>query len=120
MAYEIVPLKHEHLAAWYGDEAYQATIKGVAAFVDGKLAAVAGFHIVRGTVVAFCGLSDEARRYRKTIHKTALELMEEAKGRHKRILALCDPKEPTAPNWLKRLGFRQGEGDVWEWRIGEA
>lgn len=114
---EIVPLTHELLAEWYGDKAYQPTVKGVAAFVDGKMVALAGFWLSKGNVIAFCELRDEARPFRKTIHKTALDLMDEAKRRHKRIIALCDENEPTAPNWLRRLGFRQGEGDVWEWLI---
>lgn len=117
MAHEIVPLTHEHLAEWYGEEGYQPTVKGIAGFVDGKLVAVAGFWLSRGNVIAFCELRDEARPFRKTIHRTALELMEAAKQRHKRIIALCDPNEPTAPNWLRRLGFVEGDGGIWEWRI---
>ena len=118
MGYEIVPLTHEHLADWYGEEGYLPTVKGIAAFVDGKLVAVAGFWLSKGNVIAFCNLRDGARPYRKTIHRVALELMAEAKRRHKRIIALCDRNEATAPNWLRRLGFVPAEGDIWEWRIG--
>lgn len=117
MAHEIVPLTHEHLAEWYGDDGRQPTVKGIAAFVDGKLVAVAGFMIARGNVVAFCELREEARPFKKTIHRTAIELMNEAKRRHKRIIAQRDPGEPTSANWLRRLGFAPYEGDVWEWRI---
>lgn len=117
MPHEIVPLRHEHLSEWYGEEGRQPTVKGIAAFVDGKLAAVAGFMIVGGRVVAFCDLKEEARPYRKSIHQTALKLMADAKQRHKRIIAYCDPKEPTAPNWLRRLGFREEDGGIWAWQI---
>lgn len=117
MAHEIVPLTHEHLAEWYGADGYQPTVKGIAGLVDGKLVAVAGFLLSQGNVIAFCELKDEARPFKKTIHRTAIELMEAAKKQHKRIIAKRDPDEPTAANWLRRLGFVQGEGDVWEWRI---
>ena len=118
-AYEIVPLTHAHLVEWYGERAKEPTVKGIAAFVGSKLVAVAGFRLDRGLVIAFCDLREEARPFKKTIHKTAIELMDSAKRRHKRILAVCDPDEPTASNWLRRLGFRQSEGDVWEWRTSE-
>lgn len=117
MSHEVVPLTHEHLAEWYGDDGRQFTVKGIAGFVDDKLVAVAGFMFARGNVIAFCDLREEARPFKKTIHRTAIELMEEAKRRHKRIIAKRDPNEPTSANWLRRLGFVQGEGDIWEWRI---
>lgn len=117
MTPEIVPLTHEHLADWYGSEGYLPTVKGIAGFVDGKLVAVAGFWITQGKVVAFCNLREEARPYRKTMHRVAVELIEAAKLRHKRILAVCDPAEPTAPRWLSRLGFQHEEGDTWSWQI---
>lgn len=115
-AYEIVPLTHGHMREWYGEQGILATIKGVAGFVDGKLVAVAGFRIFRGEVLAFCGLKAEARPFKIAMHKTALALFDEARRYHKRIVAQCDPDEPTAPRWLKRLGFVQEDGDVWIWR----
>ncbi|AWC25595.1 hypothetical protein WHT83_06225 [Aminobacter sp. P9b] len=117
MTPEIVPLTHEHLADWYGQEGYLPTVKGIAGFVDGKLVAVAGFWLTQGKVIAFCNLRDEARPLRKTMHKTAIDLIETAKKQHKRIIARCDPDEPTAPNWLRRLGFQHEEGDIWSWQI---
>lgn len=117
MTAEIVPLTHEHLVDWYGSEGYLPTVKGIAGIVNGKLVAVAGFWMTKGKVIAFCNLRPEARPYRKLMHRTALELMVEAKRRHKRIIAICDPNEPTAPNWLRRLGFQQEEGDMWSWQI---
>lgn len=117
MSHEIVPLTHEHLAEWYGEKGYLPTVKGIAGLVDGKLAAVAGFWLSQGNVIAFCELRDAARPFKKTIHRTAIELMANAKKQHKRIIALRDPDEPTAANWLRRLGFVRSEGDVWEWRI---
>lgn len=116
---EIVPLTHEHLADWYGERGYLPTVKGIAAILDGKLIAVAGFWLTKGLVIAFCNLREEARPFRKTMHRVALDLMTEAKRRHKRIIAKCDPGEATAPNWLRRLGFREEEGEVWAWQISE-
>jgi hypothetical protein len=119
MIAEIVPLTHEHMRQWFGDIGGVPTVKGIAGFVDGNLVAVAGFRILRGEVLAFCGLKDEARPFKKTMHQTALHLMAEAKQRHKRILAKCDPDEPTAPAWLRRLGFTHEEGDLWVWLTSE-
>lgn len=116
---EIVPLTHEHLEAWYGHDGRAPTVKGIAGFVDGKLVAVAGFWLNKGVVIAFCSLKHEARPYKLLIHRTALKLFAEAKQRHKRIIAVCDANEPTAPNWLRRLGFRHEEGDIWSWQISD-
>lgn len=115
MSHEIIPLTHEHMREWFGDIGGVPTIKGIAGFVDGKLVAVAGFRIFRGEVLAFCGLKDEARPFKVAMHRTAVRLMDEAKRRHKRIIAQCDPDEPTAPAWLRRLGFRHEEGELWVW-----
>ncbi|ESY02743.1 hypothetical protein [Mesorhizobium sp. LNJC405B00] len=119
MAHEVVPLTREHLTGWYGDKGSGPTVRGIAGIVDGKLAAVAGFWFSRGNVIAFCSLKPEARPYRHAIHRTALGLMQEAKTRHKRIIALCDRDEKTSAKWLSRLGFKPDEGDVWTWQTSE-
>lgn len=116
MSTEIVPLTHEHMRQWCGETGSLPTIKGIAGYADGKLVAIAGFRIFRGEVVAFCDLRDGARPFKKLIHKTALKLMASATKHHRRIVAQCDPNEPTAPSWLRRLGFHHVEGDLWEWQ----
>lgn len=117
MAHEIVPLTRDHLLEWYGDDGAGPTVRGIAAILDGKLVAVAGLWFSRGNVIAFCALKDEARPYKLTIHKTALAIINDAKTRHKRIIAICDGNEKSSASWLSRLGFRQEEGDLWAWQI---
>lgn len=113
----IVPLEREHLVEWYGDDGRGPTVKGIAAFLDGKLIAVAGLRITAGHVIAFCDLRDEARPWKVAMHRTAVRLLDEAKARHRRILAICEEHEPTAERWLTRLGFKPQEDGVWEWRL---
>jgi len=113
---EIVPLTRDHLVDWYGDDGRGPTVKGVAGFVDGKLVAIAGFRLTGGHVIAFCDLRDEARPWKAAIHRTAVRLIQEAKGRHRRILAICEENEPTAPKWLTRLGFVEQDDGVWAWQ----
>lgn len=112
----IVPLTHDHLVEWHGEEGRGPSVKGVAAYVEGKLVAVAGLFYMPGHVVAFCDLKDEARPYKMLIGLTAARVIREAKQRHKRILAMIDRKEPTAETWLTRLGFTHEHGDLWIWR----
>ena len=112
----IVPLTHEHLAEWYGDEGRKPSINGIAGFIGGKLVAVAGLFYMPGNVVAFCELKEEARAHRLLIALTAARLLNKAKQRHKRIIAMVDRAEPTAERWLSRLGFEQESGDMWIWR----
>lgn len=111
-----MPLTHEHLQEWYGESGRAPTVKGVAGFVDGELVAVAGFALTAGKVVAFCELKEEARPYKTAIHRTAVRLFKDAMRYHRRILAYCDENEPTAPAWLRRLGFEAQEDGVWVWR----
>lgn len=117
MVPEIVPLTRDHVIEWYGEDGRGPTFRGIAAFLDGKMIAIAGFRIMRGNVIAFCDLKDEARPFKTAIHRTAIGLLGEAKSRHRRILAVCDANETTAPKWLTRLGFcPTDEPEVWEWR----
>jgi hypothetical protein len=113
---EIVPLRREHLVDWFGEDGNRPTVKGIAALVDGKLIAIAGVRYVFGTVVMFCGLRDEARPYRKTMHKVALALVREAGERHRRLIAEPDDDEPTSRRWLSRLGFEPDDDGIWVWR----
>ncbi|RWI22881.1 MAG: hypothetical protein EOQ92_18375 [Mesorhizobium sp.] len=119
MAHEVVPLTREHLLEWYGEDGKGPTVRGIAGLVDGKLAAVAGFWFSGGTVIAFCSLKDEARPYRHAIHRTALSLLNDAKARHKRIIAMRDKDEKTSEKWLSRLGFKPDDGDVWIWQTSD-
>lgn len=111
-------LTHAHLEAWFGERGRGPTVKGVAAFIDDRMIAIAGFMLRHGRVLAFCGLKDEARPLKHHIHRAALRLMAEAKGRHARIVAFCDEDEPGAAKWLSRLGFREDGNGAWIWSRG--
>jgi hypothetical protein len=118
MTARVEPLRREHLVAWHKDKGAGPTIlRGVAGFVDDQLVAVAGLVFAGGHVVAFCDLKEEARPHKTLIHWAATKLMREAKKRHKRIIAQCDPQEPGAARWLQRLGFVHEEGDLWAWQV---
>jgi hypothetical protein len=113
---EIVPLRRGHLVEWFGEDGLRPTVKGIAVLLDGKLIAIAGVRYVHGTVVMFCGLREEARAFKKTTHKVAIELVREASGRHRRIIAEPDDDEPTSRRWLSRLGFEPDDDGIWVWR----
>lgn len=112
----LVPLTHDHLVEMLGEEGRRPSIKGVAGYVDGKLAGVGGLFYMPGHVVVFCELKEEARKHGLVIALAAAKLIREAKRRHKRIIAMIDRNEPTAETWLTRLGFVPENGDLWIWR----
>jgi len=111
----IVPLTHDHLVEMLGEDGRRPSVKGIAAYVGGKLVGVGGLFFMPGHVVAFCELREEARPYRTTIAMAAAVLIREAKRRHKRIIAMIDRTEPTAEKWLTKLGFTHQQGDLWTW-----
>lgn len=113
---EIVPLRREHLVEWFGEDGNRPTVRGIAVHLDGDLIAIAGVRYAYGTVIMFCGLRDEARQFRKTIHKVALGLVKEAGERHRRVIAEPDDDEPTSRRWLSRLGFEPDDDGIWVWR----
>ena len=117
MTVRIEPLLRQHLVEWDSQRGNGPTIlRGIAGFVDDELVAVAGLVSSGGLIVAFCNLKDAARPHKTLIHWSAIKLMREAKKRHKRIMAHCDPDEPGAARWLQRLGFKNEEGDIWAWQ----
>lgn len=113
---EIVPLKHEHLVAFYGPDGRGPSVKGVAGLVDGELVGVGGFALLGGKVLAFCDVKEAARPFKMAIHRSAVRLMCEASKRHRIIFAEIDGNEAGAAAWLSRLGFTEDEGGRWIWR----
>lgn len=112
----VVDLKRDHLVAWFGDDGNQPTVKGKAAILDDEVIGVGGLAHVAGHWFAFTDLKPEAKRYKVFLHRTVSRYLAGQRGRHKRIFASEDGKEPTAEKWLSRLGFKPEQSGVWVWR----
>ncbi len=97
-----------------------ATPKDIAAFVseapitkawvgevDGKIIGIGGLYFHKARWCVFCDLTDEARRYKLTIARTAKMVMDEARRMNIRfIYSDVDIDEPNARKWHHKLGFR--------------
>lgn len=75
--------------------------------LDGKLLGVGGIAFSPdGSRLAFCELTDEARKHPVSLHRAALMTMEMAKGmKIKRLIAEAQDNNGAAVRWLLRLGF---------------
>src|SRR5262245_1899887 len=82
-------------------------IRAVTARVGDKIVGIGGLSFLDdGTVLAFCHLTDAARRRKVALHKAALAALARAKASGiRRIVATADPEQPAAERWLERLGF---------------
>lgn len=98
-------------------EHYRPTVEATVAELDGKLIAVGGFAFLQGMVFLFLELKPEARRFKVTMHRMALAMIEKAKRRgFKFVYAQTDGTEPTAPRWLARLGFIEIGIGLYRWQ----
>lgn len=99
------------LRRFYGERAVP-TCRARVLLADGEPVAVAGWAVVNGVVAVFSELKPDARRYPAAVWREANETMRCVPDG-----ALCraDENEPTAPRFLRRLGWRQN-GEVYEWR----
>ena len=76
-----------------------------------------------GQVFAFSELTPDAAKYRVTLHKAGLKVLETAKAMGIRELVACADmvRSPAAERWLERLGFMpadRGGEKVWIWNVG--
>jgi hypothetical protein len=77
---------------------------------EGRIVAICGLGFLQdGTVMAFCHLTDEARRRKFSLHKEMCKRLAWARTHYRRIIALADPEIPTAERWLERLGFKPAD-----------
>lgn len=116
---EIVPATADHLRQFFGDSPRQ-TVRAWAVLLDGKPVGLGGFAYGGDYITVFSDLRPEIRPYRKVILKAAQHVMREAVSRHQgAVMAIADPNEPTAPNFLKHLGFlwvgTSPQGEVYQW-----
>ena len=70
--------------------------------------AVAGVYRASGYRIVFSDLKPEARKYRKTIFKTARDFV---RSLDYTVHAIVDENEPTSAAFLLRLGFKLVEGN---------
>jgi hypothetical protein len=82
------------------------TVRARVGDLDGKIIAIGGLLRADGRWFAFLDLTDEARRYKMTLMRTAKRMLAEAREQGVRfIYAERDENEPGAAAWLQSLGF---------------
>jgi len=84
-------------------------IRGYAAELDGKLLGLGGLAFFpNGSVGAFLMMNEGAQRYKMSLHKAGLKVIEDARRLGiKRVVAMAQPGVEPAVRWLKRLGFEE-------------
>lgn len=75
--------------------------------LDGRVLGVGGLTFFPDKVVrVFAALTDDARRYKVTLHKAALQVLAMARQHgYRRLVTFADPSIEPAEAWLQRLGF---------------
>lgn len=118
---ELRPATEADLRAFANGEPVP-TVKAIAGVKDGEVLGVGGLrYAIMGKqrrLVLFVDLKPEGRKYRKAIVRGLRMVLDMARGLP--IMAVCDPKEPKAPDLLHHIGFRavgsSSEGDIYQWR----
>jgi N-acetylglutamate synthase-like GNAT family acetyltransferase len=82
------------------------TLLALAGELDGKIIALGGAAFSQARWYAFCDLTEEARKHKMHIARSAKRFLADARGLGiKYVYAERDPMEPTAERWLASLGF---------------
>jgi hypothetical protein len=99
------PATREDIEA-FSDMPDKPTLRAWAGEIDGRIVALGGFAFSGGRWFAFCDLTEEARKHKFTIARTAHMVLSEARKQGiKFIYAEADPEEPGAVRWMASLGF---------------
>lgn len=112
---EIRPATAADLEAFYGQRPQQ-TVKAVAVFQDGDLAAIAGVTIEPGFLVAFSDIKPGVTAPKMTYWRVAKEVMKFIGNRP--VVAGPSANHPNAARLLTKLGFVRIEsehGEVYQW-----
>lgn len=107
---EIRSATREEIASFFPKlDCDSMTLKVWAGFIDGEVAAMAGFVYLGGYIQAFMNIKNErARHYRLAMVKTARAIMADAKASGYRfVYAEANAEERNAPRFLESLGFRR-------------
>lgn len=89
--------------------------------LDGRIIALGGFALFAGRWFAFADLTEEARRYKMHIMRTAKRIMADAQARGiKFVYTESQLNEPTSKRWLTSLGFELDPRSqyLYRWRNG--
>jgi len=97
-------------------KSYDASFRGVAAEIDGKVVGIAGvMHTPR--LQFFSKFSDELRRHPKSMIKAA-KMMKEMFGQYNSaIYSIADENVESSARFLEYIGFEHYEGRVYRWLI---
>jgi len=88
-----------------GDD--RPTVKAWVGAVDGRIVGFGGLAFKQGRWIAFCELSEDARRHKRAIVRAGRNVIAEARrDGHRFVYAEADGNEPTARRWLESLGFQ--------------
>jgi hypothetical protein len=72
-----------------------------------RIVGFGGLAFSRGRWIAFCELSNEARRYKRAIIRAGRNVLDAARrDGHSFVYAQADADEPMARRWLESLGFQ--------------
>lgn len=99
---ELKPATQKDVEAFYG-KLPAFTMRGIVAVKEGEVIGLGGTYQHQGNTIVFCDMKESAKRYRKYILKAAKMVMAGIKD--KRVFAICDTKQDTAPRFLEHLGF---------------
>lgn len=99
------PASREDIEA-FSDMPQKPTLRAWAGEIDGRIVALGGFAFTNGRWLGFCDLTEEARKHKFAIARTAKRVLAEARKQGIRfVYAEADPTEPGARRWLASLGF---------------
>ena len=89
---------------WYGHEQHRR-LRAIVGFVDGEMVAIAGLCYFDNAAEAFCELKEAAYRHKKTIMKSAKQLVKMINDFGGPVVAVADENEKNAGAFLRHLGF---------------
>jgi GNAT superfamily N-acetyltransferase len=103
------------------DEPLPYRVRAVTGTCGDEILAVGGIaYLPDGAHGAFFMADDKARAFPVVLHKTALNVLQDAKRRGiRRLVTFADPSIEAAERWLRRLGFSPITIDnkqVWVWQ----
>ena len=115
---ELVPATPELLLKFYG-EPNKRTMKAVVAVRGNEILGVAGIYRHLNGWGMFSDTTEELRRHSKFILKSAKTFMKIAIDSGLPIFAKCSDNLETADRFLRHLGFRPVDGDLYQWQAQE-